>query len=392
MRGLVLLLLAACAAAADSDWPGKRGPHDDWTAPAPPGFPGSGVRVVWRGRVGTGSSGVAVAGGVLVTLGNEDAQDAVRCLDAATGAERWRVRYPAKLEARGYEGGPNACPSIVGDRVFTLSRQGLLLCLALADGRELWRRDLVAERVPQPNYGFACAPVVADGLVLLSIGSHGRAYDAASGAPRWDSGARADGYASVSLAVIAGERAALVFTRTAVSAARLADGKPLWSQPWGVKHAVADPLVLGGRVLVTHAYGSGSILLDLATGERDRAFPQTAFAGLLYPPVRIGDHLYGSSGDKNAGDLRCLGLDGALRWSDPTLEAGNCIAVGAWVVILTRHGTLAVVEADPARFRLRWQSRILTGTCWTNPVSAGGRLIVRDADGNLASLEPVQGQ
>lgn len=392
MRWLALLPLAALAAAGEGDWPGKRGPHDDWTAEAPAGFPGSGARVVWRAHVGTGSSGVAVAGGALVTLGNQDNQDAVICLDAASGAERWRIRYPAKLEARGYEGGPNAAPTIAGDRVYTLSRQGRLLCLALADGREIWRRDLTAEQVRQPNYGFACAPVVCDGLVVLNIGSHGRTYDAVSGAPRWDSGPRADGYASVGLAMIAGERAVLVFTRAAVSAARLADGRPLWSQPWPVQHAVADPLPLDGRVLATHAYGSGSILLDLASGERDRAFPVTAFAGLLYPPVRIGDHLYGSSGDKNAGDLRCLALDGRLRWSDPTLEAGNCIAVGAFVVVLTRHGSVAVVEASPERFRLRWRSQVLPGTCWTNPACAGGRIIVRDADGNLASLEPVQGQ
>ncbi|MEK7414981.1 MAG: PQQ-binding-like beta-propeller repeat protein [Planctomycetota bacterium] len=389
---VILIAIFSVTVAGESDWPGKRGPRDNWSTDAPVGFPGTGVRVAWRAQVGTGSSGVAVVGNALVTIGNQDNQDSVCCFDTVTGGERWRVRYPAKLEERGYEGGPNANPTIVGDRVFTLSRQGLLLCLALADGHEVWRHDLVADRVPQPNYGFSSAPVLADGLVVLNIGAHGRAFDAASGVLRWESGLRADGYSSAVVAMIGNERAVLIFSRTAVSAARLADGKKLWSQPWAVKHAVADPLLVGERVLVTHAYGSGSILLDLATGERERAFPQMCFAGLLYPPVRIGEHLYGSSGDKNAGDLRCLSLDGTVRWRDHTLESGNSIAVGNWLVMLTRHGTLAVIEASAERFQLRWRSQLLSGTCWTHPVCAGGRLIVRDADGNLVSLDIIQGQ
>lgn len=392
-RAAVLLGLVLLAGAAEGDWPGKRGPQDDWTAPAPAGFPGSGIREVWRRGLGVGSSGVAVAGGALVSLGNADNQDSVWCLNAATGAERWRVRYPAKPEPRGYEGGPNATPTIVDGRVYTISRQGLLLCLAVADGREVWRRDLVAdERIRQPNYGFACSPLVRDGLVVLNVGTHGRAYDAATGALRWESGGRADGYASAVPALVGGVSAVLTQTRAAVSAARLADGQLLWNCPWPVKHAVADPLPLGDRIFATHAYGSGSILIGLADGGRIAGFPTSCFLGLLYPPVRVGDHLYGSSGDKNVGDLRCLALDGTVRWSDPTLDAGNCIAVGGTIVMLTRHGVLAAIAADPQHFRLLWRAQVLSGTCWTIPAYAGGRLIVRDADGNLASLEPVQGQ
>lgn len=388
------LLLFAALLAAGEDWPGKRGPCDDWTAPAPAAFPGRGGHEAWRRQVGAGCSGIAVAQGLAITVGNAGGSDTVWALDAATGAERWRVSYPQRLEPRGYEGGPNATPLIADGRVVVCSRQGRLLCLALVDGRELWCRELTADGVRQPNYGFSSAPVVRDGVLALNIGTHGRAYALADGRPLWQSGAVADGYATPAFADIGGAPAVLTFTRAAVSAARLADGTRLWSTPWVVKHAIADPLVLGGRVLATHGYGSGSIMLALADGTREAGFPQQAFLGVLYPPVPRDSHLYGSSGDKQtAGEFRCLrAADGAVAWIDTSLGTGACVGVGPYLVFLGRRGLLAVLDADPAACRVRWRLPALTATCWTIPSVAAGRIYARDADGTLLCVEPLQGQ
>jgi len=389
-----LILLAGVLAAADPGWPGKRGPADDWTAPAAASFPGATARELWRMQIGAGCSGIAVAQGVAITLGNTDNRDTVWCLDSATGAERWRVSYPSRLEPRGYEGGPNTTPCIDGERVYSLSRQGLLLCLALADGRELWRRDVAADGVRQPNYGFSCSPVVRDGVLMLNIGTHGRAFACTDGRPLWSSGEVADGYASATFASIDGAPSVLTFTRSAVSAARLADGVRLWSTPWTVKHAIADPLVLDGRVLVTHGYGSGSIVLALADGQREAAFPQQAFLGVLYPPIAYRGHLYGSTGDKQtAGEYRCLrAADGKLMWSDTTLGTGASIGVGPYLLVLTRRGFLALIDAAPEAFREHWRIKALPATCWTIPSVAGGRIYARDADGLLVCIEPAQRQ
>ncbi len=392
---LVLMCCAASLASAESDaWPGKRGPSDDWTTGATPSFPGTGAKERWRINVGTGSSGIAIAQGVAVTVGNAADTDTIRCFDVLTGAVRWVVSYPSRCEPRGYEGGPNATPCIQGDRLYSLSRQGLLLCLALADGRQIWRRDLLADGIRQPNYGFSCAPVISQGMLLLNIGTHGRAFACEDGRPLWNSGDRADGYSTISVGEVGGRPAAFIFTRTAVSAAGVADGRLLWTFPWPVKHAVADPLLLGERVLVTHGYGSGTVVLGRENGLREAGFPQNAFLGVLYPPVHVDGHLYGSTGDKQtAGEFRCIrSLDGMVAWSDTSLGTGCCIAVGRHLVFLGRRGLLAILDASPVAFREHWRMQALPATCWTIPSVAAGRIYIRDADGLLLCLEPIQGQ
>lgn len=393
-RAVVACCLAAWLATAELEWPAKRGPSDDWTAPASPVFPGRGAKELWRCQVGTGSSGIAIDQGAAVTIGNTADVDTVHCLDAMTGRPRWRITYPSRCEPRGYEGGPNTTPCILGERVYILSRQGLLLCLGLADGRQIWRRDLAADGVRQPNYGFSCSPVIRDGLLVLNIGTHGRAYASEDGRLMWGSGDRADGYSTVTFGEVAGQPAVFTFTRTAVSAASLGDGRQLWTFPWAVKHAVADPLLLGDRILITHGYGSGTIVLGRQDGIREAGFPVDAFLGVLYPPVAVDGHLYGSTGDKQtAGEFRCLrSTDGTVMWSDTTLGTGCCIAVGRHVVFLSRRGLLAVLDASPGGFREHWRMQALPATCWTIPSVAAGRIYARDADGLLLCLEPVQRQ
>ena len=93
-------------------------------------------------EVGTGVSSVAVKGGRLYTMGNNGNTDVVFCLDAATGAEIWKHTYPQPLDARQFEGGPAGTPTVDGDKVYTLSHEGDLFCLAAASGKVLWSKNL----------------------------------------------------------------------------------------------------------------------------------------------------------------------------------------------------------------------------------------------------------
>src|SRR3989442_9430230 len=142
-RSLSITALAATAFSfflRDSnaaDWPQWRGPNRDgvsaetgWTA----SWPADGPKQLWKTNVGTGASSVAVAAGRLYTLGNASSTDTVVCLDAATGKEIWKHSYPQPLDARPFEGGPAATPTVDGNRVFTLSEQGDLFCLDAATG------------------------------------------------------------------------------------------------------------------------------------------------------------------------------------------------------------------------------------------------------------------
>src|SRR5262245_4135964 len=96
-----------------ADWPRWRGPDANgissetgWKAQ----WPDEGPKQLWKAKVGTGFSSMAVSKGRVYAMGNAADTDTVRCLDANTGKELWHHSYPCKLDPNLYEGGPNATP------------------------------------------------------------------------------------------------------------------------------------------------------------------------------------------------------------------------------------------------------------------------------------------
>jgi outer membrane protein assembly factor BamB len=74
------------------------------------------------------------------------ADEVVECLDAETGASKWRFTYGTEFEDRyGHNNGPRASPVIDGTRVFTMGAEGKLHCLDVASGTVIWKRDLRAD-------------------------------------------------------------------------------------------------------------------------------------------------------------------------------------------------------------------------------------------------------
>ncbi len=59
-------------------------------------------------------------------MGHKDGEDIVWCLDLKSGKEIWKYSYECKLVDFLHEGGPAATPTIDGDSVYTLSKEGIL--------------------------------------------------------------------------------------------------------------------------------------------------------------------------------------------------------------------------------------------------------------------------
>lgn len=84
------------------DWPCWRGPtrHDitaefsGWTGKA-----WHSSDVAWKQNVGEGSTSPIVVGELLYVLGWGDGHDSLHCMEAATGKEKWRVRYKTRSTA-----------------------------------------------------------------------------------------------------------------------------------------------------------------------------------------------------------------------------------------------------------------------------------------------------
>ena len=94
-------------------------------------------------------------------------------------------------------GGTTGTPTVDGDRVFHLSRQGDFFCLELATGKVVYQRPLASELgVEVPEWGFASSPLVEGRLVILNLGSHGTALEKTTGKVAWQNGKGPAAYAT----------------------------------------------------------------------------------------------------------------------------------------------------------------------------------------------------
>ncbi len=93
---LAVLLFSASGAVAQ-DWPQWRGPNRDNKVVgfvAPKSWPKE-LTKKWTVGVGVGEASPVLLGDKVYTFGRIEGNEVAICLDAATGQEVWKERYPA---------------------------------------------------------------------------------------------------------------------------------------------------------------------------------------------------------------------------------------------------------------------------------------------------------
>jgi len=387
----LLLIAAACSVAEAGDWRRWRGPHDDGTLAAgeagdvfPPGD--FGLERVWRRSLGPGYSGVAVAGGLAVTLFADpaDGQDYVVALEAASGEERWRHRIDAGFRGRdGAEDGPLAWPTIDGDVVYALGPKGRLLALDLAGGRRLWSVELAqAFGGKQPHFGFTAAPLVAGEVLVVAAGGEGHAWiglDKASGELRWATGDDWIEYHAPVLATLGGRRQVVGLSNTRLVGIEPADGTLLWSQRYGRRdrHSTAQVVPLPDDRLLVTAWPEVVVFRYRGAGEEplEELWRNESLNGRLAVPVYHRGYLYGFAGSF----LTCVdAATGEKAWKSRPPGGSGLIRVGDRLVIFGRGGEVVVVEATPEGYRERARLAVAEREGVTYPSFAGGMIFVRN--------------
>jgi len=132
--GMLALAWSIMSYAADAAntiyWPQWRGPNRDgistetgWLIT----WPEEGLEQLWKTLVGFGYSSVTVSNGRVYTMGNVKKTDTVYCLNADTGDVVWKYSYPCK---QGSWKGTRIAPTVDGNVVYTLSREGHLFCFS----------------------------------------------------------------------------------------------------------------------------------------------------------------------------------------------------------------------------------------------------------------------
>ena len=180
---------------------------------------------LWTGE-STGAHGILFGGGVSFDNGRLYATSGlgdVQAIDAATGAQVWRVR----------PGGPlRGAPTIANDNVYVITQDNQLFALNPADGKVRWN---AAGTFETSGVFGAAAPAAAQGTVVAGFSSGElSAYRYENGRTVWQD----------------------ALTRTSISTAVAT-----------ISDIDAEPVIDGGRV---YALGQGGrmVALELNTGQR----------------------------------------------------------------------------------------------------------------------------
>ena len=399
---LALILLAGLAAvrATANDWPIFRGPRHngisyerhwggDWANCTP--------QVRWTQAMGMGSSTVAVAAGRLYTMGNSELLvgkvkkvcDVVYCLDAESGALLWSYSYEAALAPNSYEGGTSTTPTVAGDRVYTLSKQGLAYCFDAKTGAVLWQADLVAKYgVRAPTWFFAGSPYPYGDLVIYNVGTHGLALHASDATLAWQTGTATSGY-STPVPFDSDEQHLLVLMgEKTFAAVQPLTGRVVWEYPWqnSTLANIADAVVDGNEVFVSAGYSKGSVLVRASGSQVTQVWFQKNMQTIYNSAVLWQGYLYGPN--DSGSNLTCVEFStGKVIWNNGGFGRACVTLADGRLIVLSETGELSIAKASPAGYAATGKGQILTGECRSVPVLANGRIYVRSTAGNLACVE-----
>jgi outer membrane protein assembly factor BamB len=391
---LIAFLFIPAVRSQAEDWAKWRGPSGDgisqetnWTSDWPP----AGPAVIWRGSVGTGLSAISISQGRMFTMGNADNVDTVFCLDAETGAERWRHSYASPLDARFFDGGPTATPTVDGDHVYTLGRQGQLFCVSAKSGKIKWSTNIQeATGARIPGWGFGGSPVVHGDMLLLNVGDAGAAVKKATGELIWKTGDRQAGYTTPLLHTVTGKTTMFLASGKFYSRVNAQTGKVLWQHRWLTRFGAngADPILAGEHLFISSGYNRGCALLDLKEAVPRVVWSNKDMQNQFSSCVLIDGFLYGIDGDTGTERaLKCMELlTGEVKWSVDGLGSGSLIAAGGRLIILSEDGVLVIARAVPSAFKELARFQVLDGRCWTMPVLANGRIFCRTANGDVVCV------
>jgi hypothetical protein len=163
-------------------------------------------------------------------------------------------------------------------------------------------------------------------------------------------------------------------------------GRLLWQHPHAnaTKTNVSTPVWGPGNLLFcSSAYNSGSRVLEL-TRRGDTTTVREVWYGRdlrihVANAIRIGDTVYGSSGD--FGPVSFVAVDlrtGAVRWQERGFRKASFVYADGKFILLNEDGELLLASPRADGLQVLTQAQVLTATAWTPPSLVGTTLYVRD--------------
>ena len=407
---VALLWLALHAVAAAGDWPQILGPARNGVAAADERladtWPSGGPRRVWQRDAGAGVAGVAAVGDRVFLFHRLADREVLESLDATTGETVWSDGHATSFVPQvGGSDGPLCAPLVHEGKVVVFGAQGVLACIEAASGRRLWQRATHRDYDAQEGYfGAGSTPLVIGGRVIVNVGGRKGdagivAFDLATGETLWTATREGASYSAPVAVSVGGVDHVLMVTRLACLLIDPADGSVRWTFAFGQRgptvNAASPVLLKGGRLLVTAAYGIGSVCGTFDAQGFSPAWQGTeSLASQYATPVVIDGSLYAIDGrdDVPPASLVCLDpATGNVRWREQGFGYGTLLAADGKIIVAKTNGEVLLVRPDATRFDVLARAWPFAddprgGPLRALPALARGRLILRN-DRTLVALD-----
>jgi outer membrane protein assembly factor BamB len=386
-----------------ADWPQWRGPNRDGVTRdfvAPTTWPAT-LKETWKTTVGEGHSSPVTSEGRIYVLARQGEDEVVLCLEAPTGKQLWRARYPAAYTmnpaATGHGKGPKSTPVVSGRKLFTFGINGVLSCFDAKSGTLHWRKEF-SKQYPNtsPLYGTAMSPIVANGLCIVHAGGHDKgaltAFDIETGTVKWANAEDGPAYSSPVMATLAGEPQLVTYTQSNVLGISAMTGKLLWKMANKVPYDVnsVSPVVYKDLLILSiYEKGVGAIRVSRQGAQwvPQEVWRNAAYESYMNTPVLAGNRLVGFS-YKKKGQFFCLDADtGKMLWESSGRMGENAaiLNAGDLFLVLTDEGKMFVLKGNATSFAPVKEYQVASSPTWAHPVLLGNRILVKDKT-TLAAL------
>ena len=400
--GLAAVVVSGCTGKVE--WPQWGGPSRNFMVDAPrlaDNWPEEGPPKLWTRQLGDGFASIIADRDMAYTMYRIDEAEFVIALDSKTGETVWEHRNQSpftKLMAQ-FGPGPSSTPLMVEDRLFTIGTNMVMHCFDKRSGKVLWRHDLVEEYGAEvPGRGYSSSPIAYGDTVILPVGGQEgqcvMAFSQADGTPVWKNQDFKTTHSSPILINLHGEDQLVMFMASEIVGLNPRTGELLWSHPHSTQYGanLATPLWNGDELIfMSAAYDSGSRVIRL-TSKDGKTVPEELWYSRKMRihhgnVVRIGDHVYGSSGD--SGPAFFMGMNmvtGKIAWRKRGFAKATCLLANDKLIILDEDGKLTLATASPEELIIHSEYQLTQHVSWTAPTLAGSTLYIRDRK-NIFALD-----
>lgn len=386
------------ALGSSANWPQWRGPSRDGQVHGSRWPDRLALEPQWRVPLAPSYSGPIVDGQVVFTTQTENEKlEVVVALDRQTGAQRWRTTWSGAMSVPRFAAANGSwirsTPACDGESLYVAGIRDVLVCLDARTGAERWRFDFMEKlQTPLPAFGFVSSPLVWGDSVIVQAGASVIRLDKKSGRIVWralkdDGGTFGSAFSSPIPGLLAGQRQLVVQTRQKLAGVDIDNGQVLWSQSVPAYRGmnILTPVIVDDAIF-TSSYRKRSWLYEISRND-DEFHVRTAWSsstpGYMSTPVVIGRHVYMHLQSRR---FTCIDLDtGKRTWtSKPFGKYCSLVAQGDRILALVSDGTLLYIHAKEKAFDLIDHFSVSDGETWAHLAVVDNQLFIRDLNGLAA--------